>query len=68
MISSPCAEPCDPSAREHLSYAEVYVKSIEQAAWLREQGVGHNTRVAIGGMNSTGWVPRPSQELLTPGG
>lgn len=56
MISSPLPEPSAAGAREHLTYTEVYIRSVELAAWLREQGVGLNTRVAIGGLNSTGWV------------
>lgn len=55
FLSSPLPPPADPkdwNAREHLSYAQVYDRALDCAAWMRSLGIGISDRVAIGGANS----------------
>lgn len=54
LLVSPLPEPAPAHIRERITYEDVYRRSLELAGWLREQGVGFGTRVAIGGGNSTG--------------
>lgn len=54
MLSSPVPEPCDFYAREYVTFAQAYQQALQLAGALREQGVGVEDRVAVGGLNSTG--------------
>lgn len=55
FLSSPAADG-EENDREHITYGDTYKRAVVLAAWLREQGVGVGTRVAIGGLNSIEWV------------
>ncbi|WOO76932.1 3-[(3aS,4S,7aS)-7a-methyl-1,5-dioxo-octahydro-1H-inden-4-yl]propanoyl:CoA ligase [Vanrija pseudolonga] len=56
FISSPLAPPAPQTARETVTYGEVHRRAVRLAAWLKGQGVGLGTRVAVGGSNSIEWV------------
>lgn len=56
FLSSPLPEPAEYDARESLTYGQVYDKANVYGAWMRSLGVGYNDRVAIGGVNQSGWV------------
>ncbi|KAL1413244.1 hypothetical protein Q8F55_000998 [Vanrija albida] len=56
FISSPLPPPAGKDARETVTYGEVRTRATKLAAWLKGQGVGLGTRVAIGGTNSADWV------------
>ncbi|ORY34955.1 putative long-chain-fatty-acid--CoA ligase [Naematelia encephala] len=42
--------------REHVTFGEVLRRAAELAAWMRIQGLGVGSRIAIGGRNCTGWI------------
>ncbi|WOO84097.1 Putative acyl-CoA synthetase YngI [Vanrija pseudolonga] len=56
FLSTPSPLPSAYESRDEVSYAAVLARSIELAAWLRDQGVTVGTRVGLGGLNSEGWV------------
>lgn len=42
--------------RRDITYGQMLADGYRLAGWMREQGVGPATRVAIGGTNSIGWL------------
>ncbi|BEI94560.1 uncharacterized protein CcaverHIS019_0701320 [Cutaneotrichosporon cavernicola] len=56
FLSTPIAAPEPFEARESVTFGEAYDQAASIAALLRERGIGVGDRVAIGGVNSAGWV------------
>jgi acyl-CoA synthetase (AMP-forming)/AMP-acid ligase II len=56
FLSTPIAAPEPFEARESVTFGQAYDQAAGIAALLRERGIGVGDRVAVGGVNSTGWV------------
>lgn len=56
FLSTPIAAPEPFEARESVTFGEAYDQAAGIAALLRKRGIGVGDRVAVGGVNSTGWV------------
>ncbi|CAK9782582.1 unnamed protein product [Cutaneotrichosporon oleaginosum] len=56
LLNTPIAAPEPFEARESVTFGEAYERAATIAALLRERGIGVGDRVAVGGVNSTGWV------------
>jgi len=56
FLSAPLPEPAAYDDRENVTFAQVYERALDFAAWLRSVGVKQGSRVALGGLNSIGWV------------
>lgn len=56
LLSTPIAAPEPFEARESVTFADAYNQAVDLAAVLADHGVEAGTRVAVGGVNSTGWV------------
>lgn len=44
--------------RESITFGEAFKQALALAAWLRQRGIGVESRVAIIGYNSIGYVSR----------
>jgi len=56
VINEPVPEPAGYDDRRDVTFGQLLERAYVLAAWLREQGVDVSDRVAIGGINSSGWV------------
>lgn len=56
FLSCPVPEPAEFDDREHVTYAQVYDRAVRYGAWMRSKGVRLGDRIAVGGLNQTGWV------------
>lgn len=53
FLSSPLPPPAPLEAREHVTYNQVWERTVRMAAWMRAQGIRQGDRVAVAGNNST---------------
>lgn len=51
FISSPSSSG---TSRESVTFKQVHERAERLAGWMKEQGLGMGSRVAIGGSNSAG--------------
>lgn len=54
FISSPLPLSQGQDSREHVTFQETLDQALRTAAWMRIQGLGVGSKVAVGGGNSTG--------------
>jgi long-subunit acyl-CoA synthetase (AMP-forming) len=56
FISSPLPLSQGLDSREHVTFRQTLEQVLRTAAWMRSQGLGVGSKVAIGGGNSTEYV------------